>query len=182
MKPKVAVAMSGGVDSSVAAYLLVEQGYEVMGVSMRLYDARERTQSAGCCSPEDFRDARAVASQLGIPYYVMNFSREFEQQVIDRFVADYLEGLTPSPCILCNTHLKFRHLLARVRAAGAALVATGHYAGREGDGPWRLVRARDAEKDQTYFLFGISQTELERTLFPLVSYEAAPSTEAAVEE
>jgi len=167
MMPRVAVAMSGGVDSSVAAWLLARQGYDLVGVSMRLYDARETTASSGCCSPEDFRDARAVAASLGIPYYVLNFSREFETRVIDRFVADYRAGLTPSPCVLCNTHLKFRHLLERMRAAGCDYVATGHYAARRGEGPFRLAKAADAAKDQSYFLYGITQDELAHTLFPL---------------
>ena len=168
---RVVVAMSGGVDSSVAAGLLVEQGYEVVGISMRLANERPRAReggSTGCCSLEDFRDAERVAEALDISHYTLDLRESFENNVIRPFVAEYLAGRTPSPCILCNREIKFNVLHQKARTLGAAFVATGHYAIRDyTDGQYRLRRGRDHDKDQSYFLFELGQRELRETLFPL---------------
>ncbi len=168
---RVVVAMSGGVDSSVAAALLHDAGYDVIGVSMLLAERPAASVRAGqgCCSLEDFRDARRVAERLGVPYYVWNLAEPFRVKVQDVFVREYLRGRTPNPCVLCNQDLKFDELWRRAGALGADLVATGHYARVVGDadGRARLLRARDSAKDQSYFLFGLSQDQLARTRFPL---------------
>jgi len=171
---RVVVAMSGGVDSSVAAALLCEAGYEVIGVSMLLAPAGAATVRAGqgCCSLEDFRDARRVAERLGIAYYVWNLQDAFRARVVDVFRDEYLRGRTPNPCVLCNRELKFDELWQRAGALGAEMVATGHYAriARDRAGRPCLLRARDAAKDQSYFLFGLDAVQLARTLFPLGEY------------
>lgn len=170
--PRIVVAMSGGVDSSVAAALLKDQGFDVVGVSMQLSATPAATVNAGqgCCSLEDFRDARRVAERLGIPYYVWNLTDAFRSRVTAVFTAEYLRGRTPNPCVLCNRDLKFDELWRRAATLGADLVATGHYARvvhDDGAGRWRLLRARDERKDQSYFLFSLTQEELARTRFPL---------------
>ncbi len=165
MRERVVVAMSGGVDSSVAAALLVEQGCEVIGVTMRLAGAGSR-----CCSLEDADDARRVAERLGIPFYVANWAERFRAEVIEPFADAYLAGRTPIPCVACNRRFKFHHLLARAEALGAHRVATGHYAriARDPDtGSCRLLRARDEGKDQSYFLFDLAPEQLARIEFPL---------------
>jgi len=166
---RVVAAMSGGVDSSVAAALLVERGYEVIGMSLRL--AAESTSpgpSSGCCSVDDFRDAARVAEILGIPHYVIDMREAFHRAVVAPFVEEYLAGRTPSPCILCNREIKFGALHRKARELGAAYVATGHYAIREHcDGRYRLRRGADVAKDQSYFLFEMGQDQLAATLFPL---------------
>jgi len=168
---RVVVAMSGGVDSSVAAALLRDAGYDVIGVSMLLASEPAATVRAGqgCCSLEDFRDARRVAERLGVPYYVWNLADAFRAKVQDVFVREYVRGRTPNPCVLCNQDLKFDELWRRAGALGAEFVATGHYAriATGADGRPRLRRARDAAKDQSYFLFGLTAAQLARTLFPL---------------
>jgi tRNA-uridine 2-sulfurtransferase len=162
--PRVVVGMSGGVDSSVAAALLVEAGCEVVGVTMHLAGSASR-----CCSLDDADDARRVAEQLGIRFFVANYTREFRAEVMLPFADAYLAGRTPLPCATCNSRFKFDHLLARARALGAELVATGHYArvGRDEAGRPTLRAARDAAKDQSYFLYGLAPAQLAHTRFPL---------------
>jgi len=169
MKTKVVIAMSGGVDSSVAAHLLVEQGYEVIGLFMRLgidkLDTITRTKV--CCSLEDANDARSVADQLGIQFHVLNFKEAFDR-IIDAFCTEYLNGRTPNPCIVCNQELKFGKLLDFARMLNANFIATGHYARVEKlQGRYLLKKGVDARKDQSYVLFSLNQEQLSRTLFPL---------------
>jgi tRNA-specific 2-thiouridylase len=165
------VALSGGVDSATVAGLLVEEGRRVVGVSMRLYDARGTSASVGgrCCGPRDLEDARRVAAHLGIPFYVANYEAEFTARVVDDFVAEYAAGRTPNPCVRCNQHIKFTPLLKRARALGATALATGHYARivRGSDGVLRVGRARDPQKDQSYFLFNMPAEALPFVRFPL---------------
>ncbi len=166
------VAMSGGVDSSVAAAILCERGYDVVGVAMRLSpdspDAPSRRRGT-CCSHDDFEDARRVAERMRFPFYVIDLRRDFAARVIGNFVGEYLAGRTPNPCVMCNREIKFDRLWQRARALEADLVATGHYARieRSDDGRFCLRRAADDSKDQSYFLFTLGQAELARTLFPL---------------
>ena len=174
----IAVAMSGGVDSSTVAAMLRAEGYDVIGLTMQLWNQRRLAGREGmpesvqgrCCSLDDVYDARRVAEHIGIPYYVVNHEDRFERDVVRPFVQEYLSGRTPIPCSLCNNHLKFDQLLLVAQQIGAGRVATGHYARVEYDdsrGRWLLKRPADQSKDQTYFLFGLTQQQLSRTLFPL---------------
>jgi tRNA-uridine 2-sulfurtransferase len=174
----IAVAMSGGVDSSTVAAMLRAEGYNVIGLTMQLWNQRRLAGHEGmpesvqgrCCSLDDVYDARRVAETIGIPYYVVNHEERFEREVVRPFVEEYLSGRTPIPCSLCNNHLKFDQLLIVARQIGADKVATGHYAQvawNEQNRRWLLKRPADKAKDQTYFLFGLTQEQLSRTLFPL---------------
>ena len=172
MSRRVLVAMSGGVDSSVAAALLCEQGYDVVGVAMRLApDAPMHTpkRRGTCCSHDDFEDARRVSERMGFPFYIVDLRADFGARVMGNFVSEYLAGRTPNPCVMCNREIKFDRLWSRARALDADLVATGHYAriSQDDSGRYHLLRAADSSKDQSYFLFTLGQAELSRTLFPL---------------
>lgn len=168
---RVVVAMSGGVDSSVAASLLAQAGHDVVGLSMQLYDQRQSPDAFGsCCSLDDLYDARRVAAAIGIPHYIVNFEERFQTSVVRNFVAEYAAGRTPIPCVHCNADLKFATLVERADAFDAAAVATGHYARVVFDEPtrrYRLLRSVDREKDQTYFLFSLTQDQLSRAMFPV---------------
>ena len=168
-KKRVLVAMSGGVDSSVAAALLVEEGHEVVGATMKTFCYREQPgPSRACCGLDGILDARRVADQLGIPHYVFDVEEEFTRDVVDDFVTEYARGRTPNPCVRCNSHTKFRDLLRRGGALGCAGIATGHYVRvRPEDGEARILRGRDAEKDQSYFLWGLPPSLLPHLHFPV---------------
>jgi tRNA-specific 2-thiouridylase len=177
----IAVAMSGGVDSSTVAAMLQAEGHTLIGLTMQLWNQRRLAGREGmpqevqgrCCSIDDVYDARRVAERLGIPYYLVNHEERFERDVVKPFVREYLNGRTPIPCSLCNNYLKFDQLLLTARQIGAELIATGHYARNEYDeasGRWLLKRPADTSKDQTYFLFGLTQEQLAHTLFPLGGY------------
>ena len=173
-KERVVVAMSGGVDSSVAAGLLLDQGYDVVGITLKTYRYEDVGGNAGndssCCSLEGINDARSVAAHLGFPHYVLDFSARFDQEVIRPFVDEYLSGRTPNPCVICNRTIKWQELLRKADALGARYIATGHYARVRLDGSSGrnvLSRGRDASKDQSYALWALTQESLSRTLFPL---------------
>ena len=165
---RTAVAMSGGLDSSVAALLLARRGEPVIGLSMLLWDRSHEAANGRCCGALDLGDARRVAEQIGIPHYTLRMDREFREHVVDPFVDDYLGGRTPSPCVRCNTYVKFDLLHERARLLGAARVATGHYARRvAGEDGWELHRAADPGKDQSYFLYELTEEQLAAADFPL---------------
>jgi len=164
-REKILVAMSGGVDSSVAAYLLVKRGYEVIGVSMKLWQEGSR-----CCSLDNIEDARRVAQKLSIPFYTFNLVEEFEKEVVEYFCEEYINARTPNPCIMCNERIKFGILLKKAKRLNAPFIATGHYARVEyhsPDGRYCLKKGRDKKKDQSYLLFSLSQFQLSHTIFPL---------------
>jgi tRNA-specific 2-thiouridylase len=188
----IAVAMSGGVDSSAVAAMLRAEGHSIVGLTLQLWNQRRLAGQEGmpepvqgrCCSLDDVYDARAVAEQIGIPYYVVNQQERFEADVVRPFVDEYLAGRTPIPCTLCNNHLKFDQLLLTARQIGADRIATGHYARNHYDEArrrWILSRPEDKAKDQTYFLFGLTQEQLSRTLFPLGEMQKPQVRERAAE-
>ncbi len=186
----IAVAMSGGVDSSVVAGLLRQRGERVIGLTMQLWNQRRLPELATevptgrCCSLDDVYDARHVAQVLGIPYYIVNFEQRFEDQVVKPFIAEYLAGRTPIPCTLCNNFIKFDQFLEMAEGVGAERIATGHYARiawNPDSGRWEMHRSTDRAKDQTYFLFGLRQDQLARTLFPLGGFEKPVVRELARE-
>ena len=188
MSKRVMIGMSGGVDSSVAAYLLKKQGYEVIGVTMKLWQDDEEydliENDGGCCSLAAVEDARAVADKIGIPFYVLNFKDVFKEKVIDYFIDEYLQGRTPNPCIACNKHIKFDDLYRRAMALGCDYVATGHYAKIEKDeetGRHLLVKSVTDKKDQTYALYNLTKEQLEHTLLPIGDYEKDRVREIAKE-
>jgi len=174
MSMRIVVAMSGGVDSSVAAALLAEQGHDVIGVSMQLYDNSGGTTEGGrsygtCCTIDDLHDARRVAAAIDIPHYILNFESQFNDTVVSNFVREYVAGRTPIPCAHCNSDLKFAALLDRAVGLGASALATGHYAriARDEDGRFHLLRGLDHGKDQSYFLFSLTQAQMAQALFPI---------------
>lgn len=172
---KALIAMSGGVDSSVAAALMKKAGYDCIGVTMKLYDNEDIQVSCEktCCSLDDIEDARAVARKLGMPYYVFNFKDDFKCQVMDRFVESYMHGETPNPCIECNRHLKFEGLYRRARELGCDVIVTGHYARIQHNadtGRYELLKGVDSTKDQSYVLYSLTQEQLAHTCFPLGEY------------
>ncbi|MCF7801495.1 MAG: tRNA 2-thiouridine(34) synthase MnmA [Candidatus Marinimicrobia bacterium] len=171
---KVVVAMSGGVDSSMAAKLLVDAGYAVVGITMKLWGYKDSggnvVEDSNCCSLDDIHNAAIVCTQLGIPHYTLDYSEKFREMVVKNFVEEYKRGRTPNPCVLCNTEMKWRALLEKVDDLGADYIATGHYARKVRNpetGAWRIARARDEKKDQSYVLWGIQPDGLAQTLFPL---------------
>ena len=177
-KGRVLLGMSGGVDSSVAAFLLKEEGYDVVGVTMNLWSFEDYggnvVSEKGCCSLESFADARAVAKQLDIPHYVLNFKETFKKHVIDDFKTEYMKGRTPNPCILCNTVIKWQELFKKADLLDCDYLATGHYAKIDYNNDtdrYELLRGDDPKKDQSYFLYGITQEALKRTLFPLAEIQ-----------
>src|SRR5947207_2215452 len=183
---RIVVAMSGGVDSSVAAALLAREGHDVIGLSMQLYDAsgsRGGDRAFGtCCTIDDLHDARRVAAHVGIPHYIVNFEREFNDTVISNFVSEYSSGRTPIPCVHCNGDLKFATLAARAEGLGAEFVATGHYARVDLDpatGRYLLKRGLDPAKDQSYFLFTLTQDQLSHAMFPVGALDKAAVRERA---
>jgi tRNA-uridine 2-sulfurtransferase len=174
--------MSGGVDSSVVAALLKEQGYDVLGVTLQLYDHGEATHRKGaCCAGQDIQDARAVAARLGIPHFVLDYERQFRERVIDEFAASYASGETPVPCIACNQFIKFADLFETAKDLGAHVLATGHYISSRDDGAGgrALYRARDAARDQSYFLFATTREQLKMLRFPLGDFTKAEVREMA---
>lgn len=182
MNNKAIIAMSGGVDSSVAAYICKEDGYDCIGATMKLFDNEDigKKEEKSCCSLEDVEDARSVAAKLGMPYYVFNFTDEFEDKVIRKFINAYESGITPNPCIDCNRFLKFEKLFNRMREIEFDYVATGHYARIEKEADrFLLKKGIDATKDQSYVLYSLTQEQLAHTLFPLGSFTKAQIREIA---
>lgn len=176
MKKKVVVGMSGGVDSSVTALILKEQGYDVIGVTMQIWqdeDYSDVSENGGCCGLSAVDDARRVAEKIGIPYYVMNFKKEFQANVVNYFVNEYLEGRTPNPCIACNRYVKWEALLNRSLSIGADYIATGHYGkiNKLENGRYAISKSASLNKDQSYVLYNLTQEELSRTIFPLSEME-----------
>ena len=184
MSKRVLLAMSGGVDSSVAASILKREGWDVVGATIKTWSSDEckDERSKGCCSIRDIGDARSVAGKLGIPYYVLDLSADFKEKVIDYYIESYLDAKTPNPCAACNTHIKFGIFLEKAKELKADFVATGHYARRiYTDGRWTIAEALDPSKDQSYVLFGLNQEQLAKTLFPVGDYPKSEIREMARE-
>jgi len=180
---KALIGMSGGVDSSVAAYLTQQEGFECIGATMRLYNNQAQEPEGTCCSVDDVEDARSVAYRLGMPFYIFNFSEDFRRHVMDAFVDAYETGLTPNPCIECNRHLKFDRFLRRAQELGCEYIVTGHYARiEEENGRYLLKKAVDPAKDQTYFLYTLTQEQLGHTRFPLGKLTKAQARAIAQEQ
>lgn len=183
-KGKVLVAMSGGLDSSVVAMMLHEQGYEVIGITMKTWDyatAGGNKKTTGCCSLDDINDARQMAVTLGFPHYILDIRGEFGDYIIDNFVEEYIAGRTPNPCVLCNTHIKWDALLKRADKLGCEFIATGHYAQvRQENGRYVVSKGLDESKDQSYVLWGLSQESLARTIFPLGKYRKSEIRDMAL--
>jgi len=180
-KTRVVVGLSGGVDSSAAAALLIEQGYDVVGITLKLWpqDCVSRAEDK-CCGPQAVMDARSVSHKLGIPYYLIDEAEDFQKQVIQYFAEEYKAGRTPNPCVMFNEKLKFGTLISRARQLGAEYIATGHFARIEqNNGRFLLKRGRDARKDQSYFLFSLKQEQLARALFPLGELTKSDTREIA---
>jgi tRNA-specific 2-thiouridylase len=182
--------MSGGVDSSLTAALMKEQGYDVIGINMRLHgsgseeDEQNYSLSKSCCSIVEMDDARRVCQQIGVPFYAMNFEKEFRQSVIDYFLDEYQKGRTPNPCVACNAYMKFKFLMNKAMALGADYLATGHYCRNvfdEASGTYKLMRAKDPGKDQSYVLYMLNQKHLSRVLFPLGDYHKSETRQMAAE-
>lgn len=184
-KGRVLVAMSGGIDSSVAAVMLHEQGYEVVGLTMKTWDYANsggNKKETGCCSLDSINDAREIAVKLGFPHYILDIREEFGNHVIDYFVEEYIAGRTPNPCVMCNTHIKWDALLKRADKLGCEFIATGHYAKiRQEGGRHVISRGLDMNKDQSYVLWGVSQESLGRTIFPMGGYHKADIRKMALE-
>lgn len=185
-KGRILVAMSGGIDSSLAAVLLHEQGYQVIGMTMKTWDYQNSGGSkkeTGCCSLDSINDARNIAVQLGFPHYIIDIRDEFGDYVIDHFTDEYLNGRTPNPCVMCNTHIKWDALLRRADQLGCDYIATGHYAKiREENGRYVISKGKDESKDQSYALWGISQESLSRTIFPLGDLHKSEIRDLAMEK
>src|SRR5512138_3136048 len=175
MTKKVVVAMSGGVDSSVAVALLQQQGYEVIGMMLRLWSEPGRENSNRCCTPDSMAQARRVAAKLDIPFYSVDAKDAFYAAVVRPFLGDYAQGLTPNPCVVCNREIKWKFLFEHARALGAEYLATGHYVrkGQDEQGGWTLLKAADLAKDQSYALYRLTQGKLARALFPVGEYAKA---------
>jgi tRNA-specific 2-thiouridylase len=181
--PRVVIAMSGGVDSSIAAALLVKQGYEVIGMMLRLWSEPGTEKTNRCCTPDAMAQARRVAAQLGIPFYAVDAQQAFRNRVVDYFIEGYTQGITPNPCLNCNRHIRWGFLLDRARTLGAQYMATGHYARLQKDplGGIQLLRAQDKDKDQSYVLHVLTQEQLTHTLLPLGDYTKSQVRQLACE-
>lgn len=173
--------MSGGVDSSVAAYLLKEEGYDVIGISLKVWDYDSKTNGRTCCSFRDIEDARRVCEKINVPFYAFDYQREFRKNVIDPFISEYLNGRTPNPCILCNQQIKFGQLAQEAEKLGASYLATGHHArvSRDEEGVCHLLKGVDADKDQSYVLYRLTQNELSKIIFPVGHYTKTEIREIA---
>ncbi len=184
-KGRVLVAMSGGIDSSVSAIMLHEQGYEVIGITMKTWDYASSgggKKETGCCSLDSINDARSIAVQYGFPHYILDIRSEFGESVIDNFVEEYLAGRTPNPCVMCNTHIKWEALLRRADMLDCEYIATGHYANvREENGRFVISRGLDSNKDQSYVLWGVTQECLSRTMFPVGNFTKPEIRQKAME-